>query len=167
MTYTTVTFDFAAEDGAPPERRIPGRLLWTPAFRREVDGTVLLPVPFSVDLAVGTGSTEVRPGVWRVKEDTARGKTRGVIVPASAAPVAYADLDEVDLDTLEPLAQPEAAWWTALRNSQREAVDPEVLRGMVDEAVDAALTEHVQSETPHPAYDDMPDPVLIFENNLI
>ena len=33
--------------------------------------------------------------------------------------------------------------------------------------IDDHIAVHAQSATPHPAYDDLPDLVLIFENGLI
>ena len=35
------------------------------------------------------------------------------------------------------------------------------------EATAAQIAAHVESATPHPAYDDMPDLTLIYENGLI
>lgn len=32
--------------------------------------------------------------------------------------------------------------------------------------IDAAIAEHVSDPTPHPAYDDMQDLVILFENGL-
>ena len=50
---------------------------------------------------------------WQIIERTPRGKTRYVLVPDSVATLDYADLVDVDPATLEPSAEPEAAWWAA------------------------------------------------------
>ena len=51
---------------------------------------------------------------WRIIERTPHGKTRYVLVPDSVATLDYADLVDVDPLTLDPTAEPEAAWWAAL-----------------------------------------------------
>ena len=51
---------------------------------------------------------------WQIIERTPRGKTRYVLVPDSVATLDYADLVDVDPLTLEPTAEPEAAWWAAI-----------------------------------------------------
>ena len=50
---------------------------------------------------------------WQIIERTPRGKTRYVLVPDSVATLDYADLVDVDPATLDPTAEPEAAWWAA------------------------------------------------------
>ena len=50
---------------------------------------------------------------WQIIERTPRGKTRYVLVPDSAATLDYADRVDVDPLTLDPSAEPEAAWWAA------------------------------------------------------
>ena len=50
---------------------------------------------------------------WQIIERTPRGKTRHVLVPDSSDTVDYADLVDVDPATLDPAAEPEAAWWAA------------------------------------------------------
>lgn len=55
---------------------------------------------------------------WQIIERTPRGKTRYVLVPDSVATLDYADLVDVDPATLEPSAEPEAAWWAAIEGIQ-------------------------------------------------
>ena len=50
---------------------------------------------------------------WQIIERTPRGQTRYVLVPDSVATLDYADLVDVDPATLDPTAEPEAAWWAA------------------------------------------------------
>ena len=50
----------------------------------------------------------------------------------------------------------EADWLESLRGTSA---------GLAE--IDAAIAEHVQSPTPHPAYDDAPDLSLIFQNTQI
>lgn len=48
------------------------------------------------------------------------------------------------------------------------AVDPAQVVAAVEEAVEPVIGEHVDSETPHPAYDEgIPSLQLLFENGLI
>ena len=51
---------------------------------------------------------------WRIVERTPGGITRYVLVPDSLDIVDYADLVDVDPVTLDPTAEPEAAWWAAI-----------------------------------------------------
>jgi hypothetical protein len=46
-------------------------------------------------------------------------------------------------------------------------IDPWNSRPYADASVLSSLEAHVDSETPHPAYDDMPSLTLIFENGLV
>ena len=50
---------------------------------------------------------------WQIVERTPGGITRYVLVPDSLDIVDYADLVDVDPVTLDPTAEPEAAWWAA------------------------------------------------------
>ena len=50
---------------------------------------------------------------WQIIERTPCGKTRYVLVPDSVATLDYADLVDVDPLTLDPAAEPDAAWWAA------------------------------------------------------
>ena len=50
---------------------------------------------------------------WQIIERTPRGKTRYVLVPDSVATLDYADLVDLDPTTLDPTAEPDAAWWAA------------------------------------------------------
>lgn len=96
-----------------------GETVWTPTRRRHIDESddyIVLPVGFvlSVD---GPTQVEVDPTAsnwaWMVQERVEGGITRFVQVPASGLVLDYADLIDVDPATLDPAAEPEAAWWLA------------------------------------------------------
>lgn len=97
-----------------------GRLQFTPTARRNVDTTVVLPSPFSVPLdTLGHAQVDLaatdHTWCWRVDEIAQVQHTRYVTVPEAEA-VEYSALVEVDPETLDPVAVPEAAWWLALQN---------------------------------------------------
>jgi hypothetical protein len=110
-----------------------GGLLWQPTARRVEGGTVVLPVEFAVSLVAGAADVEVEPStpawVWYVTEyfDGVPARQRAFMVP-DAPSVDYADLVEVDPATLDPVAEPEAAWWAALQSAElgvNAVVDPD------------------------------------------
>lgn len=99
----------------------PGRIRATPTRRRTVGDAVVLPVPFSATLVSGVVEVELAPNssdwCWKIEEMTAGGATRYVTVPDSPTTLGYEDLTDVDPDTLDPAAEPEAAWDLALENT--------------------------------------------------
>ena len=84
----------------------------------EAPDRLLLPASFTVRLVGGEALLHLAPTgagwCWQIVERTPRGKTRYVLVPDSVATLDYADLVDVDPATLEPSAEPEAAWWAAI-----------------------------------------------------
>ena len=78
---------------------------------------LLLPASFTVRLVAGEATLHLAPTgagwCWQIVERTPRGKTRYVLVPDSAAVLDYGPLVDVDPLTLDPAAEPEAAWWAA------------------------------------------------------
>lgn len=135
-----------AEGDAPAA----GFLEWVPTRRRTVGDVVVLPAPFRVRLVSGAGSVDVPPTapewVWKVTESLAGlpKVTRYVAVPAGAA-ISYTELVDVDPSTLEPTADPEAAWWAALRNAELG------VSAIVDPDDPGALILHFQSWQLDPA----------------
>lgn len=95
---------------------------WVPTTRYTVtdDEYVVLPTPMDVELVDGKNTINVEPTtaswVWRVTESAPKitSITRYLIVPDSETAVKYGSLVEVDPATLDPAAEPEAAWWAAL-----------------------------------------------------
>ena len=84
----------------------------------EAPDRLLLPVSMPpVRLVGGEALLHLAPTgagwCWQIIERTPRGKTRYVLVPDSVATLDYADLVDVDPLTLDPTAEPEAAWWAA------------------------------------------------------
>lgn len=43
----------------------------------------------------------------------------------------------------------------------------QVIVSPTDPLAQAALLSHINSETPHPAYDDLPSMTLLFENGIL
>ena len=95
-----------------------GHVLATPTTRRDLTaGGVALPVGFSAVLVDGEATLTLAPTgltwCWEIREMTDGGTTRYVSVTDSGTTLEYKDLVDVDPATLEPTAQPEAAWWAA------------------------------------------------------
>lgn len=94
-----------------------GSMLWRPTRRRTIGSHITLPDAFAVDLVDGQASVDVAPTgldwVWTVREMTRQGITRHVQIPA-LGPVHYSALVDVDPATLDPAAEPEAAWWAVV-----------------------------------------------------
>ncbi|AZS08722.1 minor tail protein [Arthrobacter phage Litotes] len=86
-----------------------GRVAWVPTERR-VDGSlVVLPAKVSVTLEADA-SAEIEPGTYLFHEQAVGGVSAYRTVP-NAIEVDYSSLVAVDPDTLDPEAQPEAAWY--------------------------------------------------------
>ena len=113
---TNVLIDFRQQDGKTPEVPVTeGYLLWTPLRREIYDTYVTVPEPFAVYLTNGVGTAVIKNSwpYWRVTErGIPSGITRTVQVP-SVSEIHYSSLTDVDPSTLEPSAEPEAAWWAA------------------------------------------------------
>ena len=94
---------------------------WAPdpdGARLHLEGPDRLLLPTSmppVRLVAGEATLHLAPTgagwCWQIIERTPHGKTRYVLVPGSVATLDYADLVDVDPLTLDPTAEPEAAWW--------------------------------------------------------
>lgn len=105
-----------------------------------------------------------------------------------APPGGIVDIPQAIRDVVDPDELPE---WIAVRNEIREIRD-EVRRlaesmgneaaieaavteylqanpliGVTQQVLEAELREHIENETPHPTYDEIPDLTLIFENRLV
>lgn len=99
-----------------------GHIRATPTRRRTVEDTIVLPAPFSSDLTDGVTTVEMAATspdwCWKIDEFTEpTGGTRYVIVPESGLTLGYEDLVDVDPATLDPAAEPEAAWDVALEET--------------------------------------------------
>ena len=84
----------------------------------EAPDRLLLPASMPpVRLVAGEATLHLAPTgagwCWQIIERTPRGKTRYVLVPDSVATLDYGPLVDVDPTTLDPTAEPEAAWWAA------------------------------------------------------
>jgi hypothetical protein len=103
-----------------------GTVTFTPTRRRTVASTIMLPKAVTATLTAGTDTVELAalpPGcAWAVSE-AFEGQPRRmlyVIVPADVDVIDYTDLPRVSRASLEPVEEPEAAWW-ALANSTLSA----------------------------------------------
>lgn len=95
-----------------------GPMRFVPSRRRSVGPDIILPAGFDVDLVDGEAIVELDatgPGwCWTAYEPTRRGAIRSILVPeAGDVVLEYSALSDVDPATLEPSAEPEAAWWAA------------------------------------------------------
>lgn len=114
-----------------------GRLDWRPTRARTDDGVTVLAGQFAVTLKAGAADIMVAPTgagwVWEVNEMFGgRPRVRYLAVP-DVEVIDYTALIEVDPATLEPTAEPGAAWWAALDNANlvtnvtTDPDDPDVL----------------------------------------
>lgn len=91
-----------------------GSVEFRPWRRRLVDQTVVLPTGFTVALAATPVTVTLAPTAgdwcWVAREVANGGITRFVNVPTSGTPILYANLVDVDPETLAPSAVPAPAW---------------------------------------------------------
>ena len=85
---------------------------WRPVTRviDTTDNIVVERTKFAGETIDGELTVTVAPGFWQVRTDVAE----TVLVPDLLTTVEFADLQRVDPVTLEPAAEPPAAWWAAL-----------------------------------------------------
>ena len=125
---TNVLIDFRQQDGKTPEVPVTeGYLLWTPLRREIYDTYITVPEPFAVYLTNGVGTAVIKNSwpYWRVTErGIPSGITRTVQVP-SVSEIHYSSLIDVDPATLEPSAEPEAAWWAIVEALPLPAFRPD------------------------------------------
>jgi len=112
---TLVHIELAGEsaDGARAPSR--GMLQFAPTDRRTAGDVTILPSPFQASLVAGVVDVELAtngPGwAWRIREYIAGIEGREIVVNVPATgPVNYADLVEVDPDTLNPAPTASPAW---------------------------------------------------------
>lgn len=140
-------------------------MVWAPTAVRVVDDTLVIPESFSVTLNHADATVTVAPSqlpdwVWRVRYiANSENFDRYLLVPDSPTVVEFTDLVEVDPATLDPAAQPEAAWWVAL-SSVSSPTDEQV-----QDAVDAYLAANpVTPTTPEEIQDVVAAMVLAGAN---
>jgi hypothetical protein len=91
---------------------------------------VVLPKPFTVTLVAGSASVDVEPStgawVWSVVEaiEGTPSRRRYLAVPDQSS-VDYADLAEIDPDTLSPAPSPDPAWAAPLAELAAGTVTPD------------------------------------------
>ena len=107
------------DDGTSERTPICGAVRFVPTRRRTAGADIILPAGFDAELVDGEVTVELAATgpdwCWMVIEPTKRGLIRYIIVPDVGDDVLeYAELPDVDPATLEPSAEPEAAWWAAL-----------------------------------------------------
>ncbi|ASR83735.1 minor tail protein [Arthrobacter phage Nubia] len=107
--------------GAAGRVQATGRVAWIPT-ERKIDGSlVVLPSRVSVTLTP-EASAEIEPGVYLFHEEAVGGISAYRIVP-NAIEVEYASLVAVDPTTLDPEAQPEAAWYAFVESLNASNAD--------------------------------------------
>ena len=107
------------DDGTSERTPICGAVRFVPTRRRTAGAGIILPAGFDAELVGGEVTVELAATgldwCWMVIEPTKRGLIRYIIVPDVGDDVLeYAELLDVDPATLEPSAEPEAAWWAAI-----------------------------------------------------
>lgn len=100
----------------PDEVPAVGKLEWQPYAHEHAetpqDRTVLA-AAFAVPLVAGEVSVDVEPGYWWVREGIISGRQRRLVLVPDAPTADYGNLAVIDPTTLDPAAEPEAAWWAA------------------------------------------------------
>lgn len=118
---TVVDFHYVQPDASGGLVASSGWLVFTPT-RRRVDGDrIVLPAGFRVELddegraSVDLAVTDHR-WVWLISEDLGKFSRSSVYVavPDSLDPVLFQDLLRVDPSSLDPVADPDPAWWSAV-----------------------------------------------------
>ena len=108
-------------DAAHGKAPITGPMRFAPSRRRSDGQDIILPAGFDVDLVDGEAIVELDATgpdwCWTAYEPTIRGIIRSFLVPdvPDDEVLEYSSLPDVDPTTLEPSAEPEAAWWAALK----------------------------------------------------
>ena len=101
--------------------------MWTPLRREIYDIYVTVPAPFTVYLTNGVGTAVIKNSwpYWRVTEKgIPSGITHTLYVP-NVPEIHYSALIDVDPATLEPSAEPEAAWWAIVESLPLPAFRPD------------------------------------------
>ena len=107
-------------DAAHGKAPITGPMRFAPSRRRSAGQDIILPAGFDVDLVDGEAVVELAATgpdwCWIAYEPTLRGAIRSFLVPdvPDDEVLEYEGLPDVDPATLEPSAEPEAAWWAAI-----------------------------------------------------
>ena len=107
-------------DAAHGKAPITGPMRFAPSRRRSDGQDIILPADFDVDLVDGEAIVELDATgpdwCWTAYEPTIGGVIRSFLVPdvPDDEVLEYSSLPDVDPATLEPSAEPEAAWWAAL-----------------------------------------------------
>ena len=106
-------------DAAHGKAPITGPMRFAPSRRRSDGQDIILPAGFDVDLVDGEAVFELAATgpdwCWTAYEPTLRGAIRHFLVPdvPDDEVLEYEGLTDVYPATLEPSAEPEAAWWAA------------------------------------------------------
>ena len=118
------------DDGTSERTPICGAVRFVPTRRRTAGADIILPAGFDAELVGGEVTVELAATgldwCWMVIEPTKRGLIRYIIVPDVGDDVLeYAELPDVDPATLEPSAEPEAAWWAIVESLPLPAFRPD------------------------------------------
>ena len=117
-------------DAAHGKAPITGPMRFAPSKRRSDGQDIILPAGFDVDLVDGEAIVELDATgpdwCWTACEPTLRGAIRHFLVPDVGDDVLeYSELVDVDPATLEPSAEPEAAWWAIVESLPLPAFRPD------------------------------------------
>lgn len=120
-----------------------GTIQLRPYSRHIVEDEVIVPQSYSLTLVGGEATAEVVVGwVYKSVERIRGGVSRYFLIPSGTGTVEYADLPDVDPETLEPTPAAEAAW--EVESAAREA-DVAELQAAID-AVDSGAAGGLAAE---------------------
>jgi hypothetical protein len=105
-----------------PNENVPasGTLQFKPTLKRTAtDKSVILPVPFTVNVTNGVADVALAPTepgwAWELyAEGFGVGSWLERILVPDVEEIFYSDLVKVDVSTLDPEVEPEAAWWAEI-----------------------------------------------------
>ncbi len=118
-------------DAAHGKAPIAGPMRFAPSRRRSDGQDIILPAGFDVELVDGEAIVELDATgpdwCWTAVEPTQRGAIRHFLVPdvPDDEVLEYSSLPDVDPATLEPSAEPEAAWWAIAESLPLPAFRPD------------------------------------------
>ena len=105
------------DDGTQDRTPIYGAVRFVPTRRRTAGADIILSAGFDAELVDGEVTAELTATgpdwCWQITEPTIAGLVRYVAVPDSSGVLEYSALPDVDPLTLDPAAEPDAAWWAA------------------------------------------------------
>jgi hypothetical protein len=147
MTQVIVQYSRPSPDGPVP---VGGAQRWRPTKRRSVNGSIVLPLPFKVEILGSTSLNVTSSGAdwaWRVDEFVDGAVNTLYVMVPDVGSINFSDLAPVDPDTFEVVTDPEPAWYafvstleTAASNAVLEAAGSKAAAQVAQTAASGSAT---------------------------